>query len=175
MADWTQRGAAHTHSYRGFYDAGEGSTTHCEQCNRVIRHCYSLHDKNTKSFVIGTCCFENYIGTKTLSQLQAAQTLQEATKSAIRRDTRLYGALTTIGDRRKAWKRARREALTFVAKYKKLHDTNWLPKELFDLRETAIRVPRDYKRPAFALRWYSIQTERIVNLTREAEFVYEGT
>jgi len=164
MFDWAQRGGASTHQYRGFYDAGERSTTHCTQCNRAIRHCYSLHDLSMRSFVIGTCCFNNYGGTKAYEQLQAAKTLQEATKSAIIRDTRLYGALTSVQDRRKQWRRARRQALTLIREYQKANGA-WLPKGLFALRAEAIKLPRDYKRPAYALRWYSIHTEKLVAMT----------
>lgn len=170
MFDWTQRGTAETHSYRGFYDAGEHSPAHCAQCDRRIRHCYSMHDQHTKSFVIGTCCFHHYISTKAHEQLRAAQTLQEATKNAIVRDTRLYGALTTIQDRRKQWRRARREALTLIRKYQRQYGA-WLPKELFDLRTEAIRIPSDYKRPAYALRWYATQTMKLVAMTQDADYI----
>jgi serine/threonine-protein kinase RIO1 len=123
-----------------------------------------------KSFVIGTCCFHYYEGTDILDNLKAAQTLQAATKDAIVRDTRLYGALTTVQDRRKQWRRARRQAMSLLTKYRKEH-VDWLPKELFDLAQTAIRVPRDYKRTAYALRWYANQTLMINSLIKDAEMV----
>lgn len=170
MADWTQRGNASTHRYRGYYDAGEQSTTHCEQCNRQIRFCYSLHDKNVKSFVIGTCCFHNYNGTKTLVQLEAAKLLQEATRSAIVRDTKLYGALSGIRERRRQWSQARRDAARLLRLYRKQYG-EWLPKELFELQTTALRTPRDYKRRTAALRWYENQTTKLSTQTKEAEYI----
>src|SRR5208337_997311 len=134
MFDWTQRGEASSHKYRGYYDAGEALAppTSCAQCNHPIRFCYSLHDQHMKSFVIGTCCFRNYEGTKTFVQLEAAKVLQEATRAAIVRDTRLYGALTGVRERRKQWGLARRQAVRIIREYEKSHG-NWLPKELFDL------------------------------------------
>lgn len=169
MIDWTQRGNASTHRYRGYYDAGEQSTTHCAQCNHVIRFCYSLHDKNMKSFVIGTCCFQNYIGTKTLVQLEAAKELQSATKAAIIHDTKLYGALTGIRERRKQWLVARRNALRILRAYRKVHGA-WLPKELFELNTTAVQVPREYKRRFRALKWYENATSKLAAQTVEAEY-----
>jgi hypothetical protein len=129
-----------------------------------------MHDWTMKSFVIGTCCFHYYEGTDILDNLKAAQTLQAATKDAIVRDTRLYGALTTIRDRRKQYTRARREALSLLRKYTTQYG-EWLPKELFDLRTEAIRLPRDYKRPTYLLRWYTTQTMKLVALRNEAEYV----
>jgi hypothetical protein len=162
MFDWTQRGVASTHRYRGFYDAGENSTTHCEQCNRVIRYCYSMHDWTMKSFVIGTCCFENYKGTvHTYELLQAAAKLQIATKSAIVRDTKLYGALSTVKDRRRQWSLARRKALRTISAYRR-RNGKWLPKELFDLWACARLTPPQYKRPTATLRWLEKQTAALV-------------
>jgi hypothetical protein len=168
MFDWTQRGVASTHRYRGFYDAGEGSTTHCEQCNRVIRYCYSMHDQHTKSFVIGTCCFENYDGV-VLAQLQAASVLQKATVSAVVRDTRLYGALTTVKNRRRQWSMARRKALRTISSYRR-RNGKWLPKELFDLWSCARLTPPQYKRPTATLRWLERQTAALVQGMEKNEF-----
>jgi hypothetical protein len=162
MFDWTQRGDANSHRYRGYYDAGEGSTTHCAQCNRVIRYCYSMHDWTMKSFVIGTCCFQNYKGTvHTFELLQAAAVLQIATKSAIVRDTKLYGALTTVKDRRKQWSQARRQAAKLISEYQKCFGS-WLPKELFDLRSHARQIPPTYRRPTATLRWLEKETAALV-------------
>jgi hypothetical protein len=163
MFDWQQRGDASTHRYRGFYDAGEGSAIRCAQCNRAIRHCYSMHDRHAKSFVIGTCCFRNYSG-KTLLRLDAAKLLQEATRNAVVRDTRLYGALTGIRERRRQWSRARREALGLLRMYRKSRKgSGWLPRELFDLQVAVRSLPREYKRKACALRWYEAMTKRLVD------------
>lgn len=169
MSDWTQRGNAATHRYRGYYDARERSTP-CEQCSRPIRFCYSLHDKNGKSFIIGTCCFRNYIGTKTLVQLEAAKVLQEATLSAILRDTKLYGSASGIRERRKHWSQAKRKALGLLRAYRKQYG-EWLPKELFELQSATSRVPRSYKRQGCALRWYENQTFKLSTQTKEAEYV----
>lgn len=169
MFNWQQRGMPNSHRYRGFYDAGENSTTHCEQCNRVIRYCYSLHDQHMKSFVIGNCCLENYGGTPTLIQLQAAATLQIATKSAIVRDTKLYGALHTVKDRRRQWTQARRQAMKLISDYRR-RNGNWLPKELFDLWSHVRLVPPPYKRPTATLRWLEKETAALVQGTGKNEF-----
>lgn len=166
MFDWTQRGEASTHRYRGYYDAGFYVAPHCAQCNRAIRFCYSLHDQHMKSFVIGTCCFQNYTG-KTLLQLEAAKLLQEATRDAIVRDTKLYGALSNIRDRRKQWQQARREALRLLRLYRQANG-DWLPKELFELRSAVLHTPRQYKLKTRALRWYENQTSALVAKTKEA-------
>lgn len=161
MFDWTQRGAGPAHRYRGYYDAGERSTSHCAQCNRVIRFCYSLHDQNQKSFIIGTCCFSHYEGTKTLIQLEAAKLLQEATKAAIEHDTKLYGTRSDVRQYRKQWLQARREALRLLRLYRKGYG-EWLPKKLFDLQATTLRSPRnDYKRQTYALHWYENTTKKL--------------
>ena len=162
MFNWQQRGNANSHRYRGYYDAGEGSTTHCAQCNRVIRYCYSMHDWTMKSFVIGTCCFSNYEGTvHTLELLQAAATLQIATKSAIIRDTKLYGALSTVKERRKQWSQARRQAMKLVSDYRR-RNGKWMPKELFDLWTHVRLQPPPYKRPTATLRWLENETAALV-------------
>jgi hypothetical protein len=75
--DWARHGTIATHSYRGYYDAQQVSTTTCAFCGRVIRYCYALHDQHEKTFVIGSCDFHHYKGTKTYEYLKAAQLLQE--------------------------------------------------------------------------------------------------
>jgi hypothetical protein len=169
MFDWTQRGDVSTHQYRGFYDAGEGSTSHCAQCNRVIRYCYSMHDQHMKSFVIGACCFDNYSNVMVFIQLQAAATLQVATKNTIIRDTKLYGALTTVKDRRRQWSRARRNALRVISNYRR-RNGKWLPRELFDLWSHARLTPPQYKRPTTTLRWLEKQTAALVQGIEKNEF-----
>lgn len=161
MFDWKQRGDVTTHQYRGYYDAGEGSTTHCAQCNRVIRYCYSLHDQHTKSFVIGKCCVDNYSNVMLFIQLSAAAVLQKATVAAVVRDTRLYGALTTVRERRRQWSLARRHALKLISDYRK-QNGNWLPKDLFDLYAHARLMPPMYKRPTATLRWLERETAALV-------------
>ena len=165
MFDFTQRGSVDTHRYRGYYDAGEQSTP-CAQCNRPIRFCYSLHDQHMKSFVIGTCCFQNYSG-KTREQLEAAKLLQEALVNNIRRDQKVYGDKAEIRDSRKAWSLARRKGERLVRTHIMLKG-DWLPKELFDLKSAAEEKPRQYKRQSAAKRWYEQQTEKIIALTNQA-------
>jgi hypothetical protein len=82
MFDWVQHGRIGTHHYRGYYDAQPVSTTTCAFCGRVIRYCYALHDQHDKTFVIGSCDFHHYKGTKTYEYLKAAQLLQEGINSA---------------------------------------------------------------------------------------------
>jgi hypothetical protein len=80
--DWARHGTIATHHYRGYYDAQLISTTTCAFCGRVIRYCYALHDQHEKTFVIGSCDFHHYKGTKTYEYLKAAQLLQEGIDSA---------------------------------------------------------------------------------------------
>ena len=88
MFDWVRHGTIATHHYRGYYDAQLFSTsltrrmTTCAFCGRVIRYCYALHDQHEKTFVIGSCDFHHYKGTKTYEYLKAAQLLQEGINSA---------------------------------------------------------------------------------------------
>jgi hypothetical protein len=166
MFDFTQHGSTDTHRYRGYYDAGEQSTSHCSQCNRVIRFCYSLHDQHMKSFVIGTCCFQNYSG-KLREQLDAARLLQEALRSNIQRDQRLYGGKAEVRDSRRAWSQARRKGERLVRTHVMLKG-DWLPKELFELKSAAEEKPRQWKRQSAAKRWYEQQTEKIIALTNQA-------
>jgi hypothetical protein len=166
MFDLTQHGQVETHRYRGYYDAGEYGATRCAQCNRPIRFCYSLHDQHLKSFVIGTCCFQNYSG-KTREQLEAAKLLQEALRSNIQRDQKVYGGKAEVRDSRKAWSMARRKGERLVRTHVMLKG-DWLPKELFELKSAAEEKPRQYKRQSAAKRWYEQQTEKIIALTNQA-------
>ena len=168
MFDWMLRGAAPTHRYRGYYDAGKDFTTRCEQCSRHIRFCYSLHDTTMRSFVIGTCCFKYYEGTKTLVQLQAAEVLQQAVRVATARDVRMVANRGGLLAYRRRWTHARFEALKLVRDYRKLHG-EWLPKELFTLQSEATKMPRSwgsYKRPTSALRWFEVQTAKLAQQTK---------
>jgi hypothetical protein len=81
--------------------------------------------------------------------------------AAVVRDTRLYGALSTVRDRRKQWSRARMQALKLISDYRK-RNGNWLPKDLFDLRQHARLMPPAYKRPTATLRWLERETAALV-------------
>ena len=82
MFDWVQHGRIGMHRYRGYFEAQPGSNnTKCAYCGRVIPYCYALHDLHQKTFVIGSCDFHHYKGTKTYEYLKAAQLLQEGIDS----------------------------------------------------------------------------------------------
>ena len=167
MFDFAQRGSVDTHHYRSHYDAQAGSTTPCAYCGRVIRYCYVMQDQNGKTFVIGTCEFQNYKGTKEYAFLKAAQRLQEALRSNIQRDQKYYGDKAIVRDSRKAWSSARRRGQRIVRTHVMLKG-EWLPKELFELKSAAEEKPRQYKRLSAAKRWYEQQTEKIIALTNQA-------
>jgi hypothetical protein len=169
MFDWTQRGEASAHRFRGYYDAGEHSTTHCDQCNRVIRFCYSLRDQNMKSFVIGTCCFQNYTG-KTLVQLEAARTLQACRRAAVEHDIKLHAPDELVREYQTQWRFKRRWARLLLRQYRKAHG-KWLPKPLYDLQNTVQSRPRVYKRQTYALAWYIEQINKLDAQTEEAKTV----
>lgn len=165
--DFDRHGPTEAHRYRSYYDAQPGSAAQCAYCGRTIRWCYALHDQHGKTFVIGTCEFERYRGTKTYVQLRAARVLQEALLRNIRRDLRHFADKAEVRERRKAWVRARRDGERLVRTWVMVRG-EWLPKELYDLRAAAGQKPRRYKRQSCALRWYERQTEKIAALTREA-------
>jgi hypothetical protein len=166
MFDWAQRGPVESHRFRSFYDAGKGSATPCALCARTIRHCYVLHDQRMKTFVIGSCCFPRYEGTKTLVQLQAAKVLQRVRAAEIVRDVRVYGTLAQVREQRQRWIAARREALRLVRQYRQAHGGGWLPKDLYDLLMEASCKPRQWKLRGSALRWYGSQAEKIIAQTK---------
>lgn len=167
MFDAAQHGTVETHRYRGYYDAQSGSTTACAYCGRVIRFCYAMHNQHGKTFVIGSCHFEEYKGTKAFIQLRAARVLQEALSKNIRYDLKYFGDKAEVKERRRAWVVARRTADKKVRTYVMLKG-DWLPKELFDLRSEVEKKPRQYKRASAARRWYEQQTEKIISLTNQA-------
>ena len=167
MFDFAHHGEIDTHRYRGYYDAQPGSTTQCAFCGRVIRWCYAMHDQHGKTFVIGSCDFWRYKGTKKYVQLKAARVLQEALLRNIRHDLKYYGDKAEVRERRKAWAKARREGEKLVRMHIAVKG-GWLPKELFDLRSAAGEKPRQYKRQSSACRWYEQQTEKIIALTNQA-------
>jgi hypothetical protein len=82
MFDWAQHGRIRTHRYRSYFEAQPDSNPKCAYCGRVIRFCYAMHDQHEKTFVIGSCDFHRYKGTKQYVALKAAQTLLEATHCA---------------------------------------------------------------------------------------------
>jgi hypothetical protein len=167
MFDFAQRGPVGTHRYRSCYDAQQGSTTKCAHCGRIIRYCYVLNDQHGKSFVIGTCDFRQYEGTKLGVQLQAAQLLQEHLLKEMQRDQATYGRLGDVVEHRKTWSAARRAGMKLVRTYR-ASNGEWLPKPLYELHIAVELKPRMYKRVGCALRWYEQQTEKIVALTKEA-------
>jgi hypothetical protein len=164
--DTAQHGQVDSHRYRGYYDAQIGSNTQCAYCGRVIRYCYALHNQHGKTFVIGTCDFAQYRGTKLYAQLKAAQVLQEALLKNIRHDLKFYGDKAEVRERRKAWARARRNGEKLVRTWVMVKG-EWLPESLYNLRRAAEEKPRQYKRPSAALRWYQQQTEKIISLTKD--------
>lgn len=166
MFDFTQRGTTDTHRYRSHYDAQSGSTTQCAHCGRVIRFCYAMHDQNGKTFVIGSCDFAKYKGTKEYAYLKAAQRLQESLRSNIQRDLKFYGDKAEVRERRKAWARARREGEKLVRTWVMVKG-EWLPKNLYDLQKATGEKPRQYKRPSAAVRWFEQQTQKINSLTKD--------
>jgi len=163
--DYTQRGYTPSHRYRGYYDSGSKSTA-CEQCGRLIRLCYSLHDQHMKSFVIGSCCFKNYADQATLIQLRAARLLLNTQIAAAEQDARLHDALDGIRERRRTWGEARREARALLRAYRHETGKDWLPEALFLLREEAEREPKPYKRLGDRLRWFDDQAEKIERLKK---------
>jgi len=171
MFDFAQCGPIETHRYRSFYDAQVGSTTQCAYCGRTIRYCYTMHDQNQKTFIIGTCDFYRYKGTKEFAFLKAAQRLQESLRSNIRRDLKFYESKTEARERRRAWSQARRSGEKLVRTWV-LVNGQWLPKELYALKtETEKKPPRQYKRQTAAARWYEKQTEKIISLTKSASSI----
>jgi hypothetical protein len=167
MFDFAQRGYPSEHRYRGYYDAGS-RTTSCEQCGRLIRLCYSLHDRQTKSFVIGSCCFKNYADLSTLIQLRAARLLLNTQIAAAEQDARLHEALDGVRERRKLWSEAKRDARALLRAYRQESGKEWLPETLFLLREEAEREPKPYKRLGTRLRWFDDQAEKIERLRKAA-------
>lgn len=170
MFDFAHHGQIDTHHYRSYYDAQLGSTTQCAFCGRVIRYCYAIHNQHGKTFVIGSCDFDQYRGTKLFRQLKAAQILQEALLKNIRRDLKHFNDKAEIRQRRKAWAQARRSGEKLVRTYTLVKGV-WLPKELFELQAAAGQKPRQYKRQTAALRWYEQQTEKIIALTNLASSI----
>ena len=167
MFDFAQHGSVDTHHYRSHYDAQAGSTTACAYCGRIIRYCYAMQDQHGKTFLIGTCEFPRYKGTKEYAFLKAAERLQEALIKNIQRDTKLYGDKAVVRESRKAWSSARRRGQRIVRTHIMLKG-DWLPKELFELKSAAEEQPRQYKRQSAAKRWYEQQTEKIITLTNQA-------
>lgn len=167
MFDFTQHGSVEAHHYRSHYDAQAGSTTSCAFCGRIIRYCYALQGQTGKTFVIGTCEFRRYRGSETYLQLKSAQVLQDALRSNIERDQKLYGGKAEVRNSRKAWSKARRKGTRIVRTHVMLKG-DWLPKELFELKSAAEEKPRQYKRQSAAKRWYEQQTEKIITLTNQA-------
>jgi hypothetical protein len=170
MFDTAHHGTPDLHRYRGYYDAQAGSTTQCAYCGRVIRFCYAMHDQNEKTFVIGTCHFSEYKGTKAYVQLRAARILQEALSRNIRHDLKYFGDKAEVRERRKAWVQARRIAERHVRTYVMLKG-DWLPKELYELRAATAEKPWQYKLQGAAIRWYEKQTEKIIALTNQASSI----
>lgn len=170
MFDHALHGAPETHSYRSYYDAQQGSTAQCAYCGRIIRWCYAMHDQHGKTFVIGTCEFQRYRGTKTYVQLKAAQVLQEALLRNIRRDLKHFADKAEVRERRREWVKARREGEKLVRAWVAVKG-GWLPKELYDLRSVAEQKPRRYKRQSCAMRWYEQQTSKILTLTNQASSI----
>jgi hypothetical protein len=165
--DFTQRGNPRTHSYRGYYDSGS-RTTSCEQCGRLIRLCYSLHDHHMKSFVIGSCCFRNYADLPTLIQLRAARLLLNTQIAAAEQDARLHEALDGIRERRKLWGEAKRDARELLRAYRQESGKEWLPETLFLLQQETEREPKPYKLLSRRLRWFDDQAEKIERLKKNA-------
>jgi hypothetical protein len=163
--DYEQRGYTTSHRYRGYYDSGS-KTTACEQCGRLIRLCYSLHDRNMKSFVIGSCCFKNYADQPTLIQLRAARLLLNTQIAAAEQDARLHEALDGIRERRKLWSEARRDARALLRAYRQESGKEWLPETLFALMTETEREPKPYKRLGQRLRWFDDQAEKIERLRK---------
>ena len=170
MFDFSHHGQIDAHRYRGYYDAQLGSTTQCAYCGRIIRYCYAIHNQHGKTFVIGSCDFARYRGTKLFRQLKAAQVLQEALLKNIRHDLKHFDDKAAVRERRKAWAKARRDGTKIVNMWK-LNQGEWLPKELYELRVTAEEKPRQYKRQTAAMRWYEQQTEKIIVLTNLASSI----
>jgi hypothetical protein len=167
MFDFDQRGTVEAHHYRSHYDAQAGSTTPCAFCGRTIRYCYAMQDQHGKTFVIGTCEFRRYKGTRTYSQLQASKVVLEALTANILRDQRFYGDKGEVRNSRRMWTEARRKGARIVRSHIMLKG-DWLPKELFELKTAAEEKPRQYKRQSAAKRWYEQQTEKIITLTNQA-------
>jgi len=170
LFDFAHHGQIDTHHYRGYYDAQNGSTTQCAYCGRIIRYCYAIHNQHGKTFVIGSCDFPRYRGTKLFRQLKAAQILQEALLKNIRRDLKHFEDKAAVRERRKAWSRARRSGEKLVNTWVMVKG-EWLPKELFELKAVAEQKPRQYKRQTAAVRWYEAQTEKIIALTNLASSI----
>jgi hypothetical protein len=162
--DFAQRGSADTHRYRSWYDAQGGSTTQCALCGRTIRYCYAMHDQHGKTFLIGSCEFDRYRGTKQFAFLRAAQRLQMSLRGNVERDLKHYADRADVREQRKAWARARREGAKKVRMWVMVKG-EWLPKELYDLQKAAEERPRRYKRQTAAARWYGKQAEKIIALT----------
>jgi hypothetical protein len=167
MFDFAQHGSVETHHYRSYFDAQPGSTNKCAFCGRNIRFCYAMHDQNKKTFLIGTCDFYHYKGTKEYAFLKAAQRLQESLRSNINRDLKFYSDKAEVRNSRKAWVSARRKGRRVVRTYVMLKG-DWLPKELYELKSVAEQKPRQYKRQTNAKRWYEEQTQKIISLTNQA-------
>lgn len=167
MFDFAQHGPIETHRYRSYYDAQHGSTTKCEYCGRIIRYCYAMHDQHEKTFVIGTCDFYHYRGTREYRFLRAAQRLQEALRGNIQHDLKHFGTLAEVRERRKTWVAARRKGERMVRTWVMVKG-DWLPKELYELREAASQKPRQYKRQSAAMRWFEKQTDKIIALISQA-------
>jgi hypothetical protein len=166
MIDYTQHGTVDTHRYRSYFDAQPGSTTKCAGCGRVIRYCYAMHDQHGKTFLIGSCEFDNYRGTKQFAFLKAAQRLQMSLRGNIEHDLKHYADKAEVRERRKAWAIARREAAKRVRMWVMVKG-EWLPKELYNLQKATGEKPRLYKRQSAAARWYEKQAEKITTLTKE--------
>lgn len=166
MFDFVQHGLVETHNYRSYYDAQPGSTTKCAFCGHIIRYCYVMTDQYGKTFVIGSCDFDQYkTCEKVFVLLQAARLMQGSFRENIVRDQKTYRA--DVQQRRKEWVVARREGMKLVRTWRNTQG-EWLPKPLYELQIAVQLKPRQYKIPTCARRWYEHQTEKILHLTKEA-------
>jgi hypothetical protein len=176
MFDFIQHGSIETHRYRSWFDAQPGSTNQCTFCGRVIRYCYAMHDRQGKTFLIGSCEFNRYRGTKQFAFLKAAQRLQMSLRGNVEHDLKLFNDKAEVRERRKAWAAAKREGEKKVRLWVMIATTiksstvksEWLPKELYDLRQVAgEKPPRQYRRQTAAARWYEKQAQKIVQAIGE--------
>jgi hypothetical protein len=122
----------------------------CALCGRDIRNVYTLRPPRGRSVPIGECCFSVFeeVNHETYTRLLAAQVLLDAYEEGTDNDIKVFNARGDKDFQLREWRKLRRQVLSRVRKYRKDSGSDWLPKQLHDLRAEA------NKKPGKTIRWF---------------------
>lgn len=151
-----------------YFDSGHTSKMKCTVCGADIRFCYVLKqyssDRSTptsRKLTIGRECFRYFKKTENQVPLEAAVVLLETEVRAEVLDTKVYGPLREVRERRDAWRKLKRQALDVIHQFRKKTGKEWLPEDLFELRVVAEQNPADFKRALTAIKWFENKTHEL--------------